>query len=142
VKSALRHLANDEGALAEFGGKIGFNIVFARGVGLGAVFSGKVGTAAEQVTTTETTLQTTVHGAERIAGAAATRGGVLSEAGVAAVKQGGRVMTQADGATVRILQNEAGKFNVVVEGEKGIITTFENLSQKSVDRLGKNYGWK
>ena len=88
------------------------------------------------------TLQTTAHGAERIAGAAATRGGVLSEAGVAAVRQGGRVMTQADGATVKILQNETGRFNVVVEGQRGIITTFENLSQKSLDRLGKNYGWK
>ena len=59
-----------------------------------------------------------------------------------AVRQGGRVMTQADGATVRILQNEAGRFNVVVEGERGIITTFENLSQKSLDRLARNYGWK
>jgi hypothetical protein len=87
-------------------------------------------------------LQTTAHGAERIAGAAATRGGVLSEAGVAAVRQGGRVMTQADGATVRILQNQAGRFNVVVEGKRGIITTFENLSQKSLDRLVKNYDWK
>jgi len=86
-------------------------------------------------------LQTTAHGAQRVAGAAATRGGVLSETGIAAVRQGGRVMTQADGATVRILQNEAGRFNVVVEGERGIITTFENLSQKSLDRLGRNYGW-
>ena len=34
------------------------------------------------------------------------------------------------------------QFNVVVEGQRGIITTFENLSQKSLDRLGKNYGWK
>ena len=87
-------------------------------------------------------VRTTAHGAERIAGQGATRGGVLSEAGIDAVRQGGRVMTQADGATVRILQNEAGRFNVVVEGERGIITTFENLSQKSLDRLGKNYGWQ
>ncbi len=87
-------------------------------------------------------LRTTAHGAERIAGAAATRGGVLSEGGVAAVRQGGRAMTQADGATVRILQNEAGRFNVVVEDERGIITTFESLSQKSLDRLRRNYGWE
>jgi uncharacterized protein RhaS with RHS repeats len=90
----------------------------------------------------KTTLQTTAHGAERIAGVGATRGGILSEAGVATVRQGGRAMTQADGAIVRILQNDAGRFNVVVEGEQGIITTFENLSQKSLDRLSKNYGWK
>lgn len=87
-------------------------------------------------------VRTTAHGAERIAGQGATRGGVLSEAGVNAVRHGGRVMTQADGATVRILQNEAGRFNVVIEGERGIITTFENLSQKSLDRLGGNYGWR
>lgn len=99
------------------------------------------GVAGAATTATEA-LTTTAHGAERIAGAAATRGGVLSEAGVAAVRQGGRVMTQADGAAVRILQNEAGRFNVVVEGERGIITTFENLSQKSMERLGRNYGWK
>jgi hypothetical protein len=87
-------------------------------------------------------LETTAHGAERIAGAAATRGGVLSEAGVAAVREGGRLLTQADGATVRVLQNAAGRFNVVVEGQRGIITTFENISQKSLDSLARNYGWK
>ena len=115
------------------------------GVGAETAFWASLGGiegAFARVARVEKTLQTTAHGAERIAGAAATRGGVLSEAGVAAVRRGGRVMTQADGATVRILQNEAGRFNVVVEGKRGIITTFENLSQKSLDRLGKNYGWK
>ncbi len=110
----------------------------------------RAGKAAKMAKTAEkceavaakTTLQTTAHGAERIAGAAATRGGVLSEAGVAAVQQGGRAMIQADGAMVRILTNEAGRSSVVVSGERGIITTFENLSQKSLDRLAKNYGWK
>jgi hypothetical protein len=88
------------------------------------------------------TLETTAHGAERIAGAAATRGGILGEAEIQAVRQGGRLMTQADGATVRILENTPGRFNVVVEGQRGIITTFQNLSQNSLDRLGRNYGWK
>ena len=87
-------------------------------------------------------LKTTAHGAERIAGSGATRGGVLSAEQIFAVRTSGRVMVQADGATVRIHQNELGRFNVVVEGERGIITTFENLSQKSLDRLAKNYGWK
>jgi hypothetical protein len=50
-------------------------------------------------------------------------------------------MTQADGATVNILE-EGGKFNVVVSGDRGVITTFQNLSQKSLDRLARNYGWK
>jgi len=104
-------------------------------LGPGGVPPGRSGTVGES-------LKATAHGAERIAGAAATRGGVLSEGGVAAVREGGRVLTQADGATVRILQNASGRFNVVVEGERGIITTFENLSQKSLDRLGRNYGWR
>jgi hypothetical protein len=50
-------------------------------------------------------------------------------------------MTQADGATVRILETASGRFNVVIEGERGLITTFENLSQKTLDSLGKKYGW-
>lgn len=51
-------------------------------------------------------------------------------------------MTQADGAKVHILEVEPGRFDVVVWGERGLITTFERLSQESLDRLGKNYGWK
>lgn len=86
-------------------------------------------------------LQTTAHGAERLAGAAATRGGVLTAEAAKVVQSTGRVMTQADGASVRILTNEAGRSNVVVSGERGIITTFENLSEKSLNRLAKNYGW-
>jgi RHS repeat-associated protein len=98
-------------------------------------------TAAAEKAAAKSTLQITAHGSERIAGEAATRGGVLSKTAIQDVRQGGRVMTQADGATVRILQNETGRFNVVVEGDRGIITTFENLSQKSLNRLGENYGW-
>jgi hypothetical protein len=31
---------------------------------------------------------------------------------------------------------QTGRFNLVVEGERGVITTFENI-----DRLARNYGW-
>jgi hypothetical protein len=89
-----------------------------------------------------TVLNTTVHGAERLAGAGATRGGVLSSEMVQTVMQNGRTLTQADGATVHILQNAEGRFNVVVWGDRGLITTFQNLRQKSFDRLSKNYGWQ
>ncbi|MFC5389815.1 RHS repeat-associated core domain-containing protein [Brevundimonas bullata] len=88
-----------------------------------------------------TALRTTQHGAERIAGANATRGGVLSAEGVEATRAAGRTMTQADGAIVRIAPAGEGRFNVVVEGERGVITTFSRLSQRSLDRLSKNYGW-
>lgn len=85
---------------------------------------------------------TTAHGAERIAGAAATRGGVLAEEQILLVRGSGQLLTQADGASVRVLQNEAGRFDVVVDGSRGLITTFSNLSQKSLERLGTRYGWE
>jgi hypothetical protein len=78
---------------------------------------------------------------QRVAGAAATRGGVLSAEEITAAQSGGRVFIQADGAVVHVLER-GGRFNVVVSGERGITTTFENLSQKSLDRLARNYGWK
>jgi hypothetical protein len=84
---------------------------------------------------------TTAHGAERVAGAGATRGGVLSPEQILNVRGSGEVWSQADGATVRILQNGAGRYDVVVDGDRGLITTFSNLSQKSFDRLAGNYGW-
>ncbi|MBU1109711.1 MAG: hypothetical protein KKB51_23725, partial [Candidatus Riflebacteria bacterium] len=88
-------------------------------------------------------IETTAHGASRLAGSAATRGGVLTESGVKAVRQAGQKLTQADGAIVRILQNEAGRFNIVIDNKSGkLITTFANLSQKSLERLARNYGWK
>src|SRR2546430_1866736 len=58
--------------------------------GLTGPTSAPIGSAAEGA------LQVTAHGAERIAGAEATRGGVLSVEGITAVREGGLVMTQAD----------------------------------------------
>ena len=87
-------------------------------------------------------LRTTAHGAERIAGANATRGGVLSAEGIGYTKQYGRAISQADGATIYLHEINPGRFNAVVEGRKGVITTMENWSQKSINRVAKNYGWK
>jgi hypothetical protein len=69
-------------------------------------------------------------------------GALLSETVINQTRQAGRVMIQADGAKVYVHEVEPGRFNVVVWGERRLITTFERLSQKSLDRLGKNYGWK
>ena len=124
----------DKDGAAYFGGQVG-------GIIAGAALGSAVASASRANAATGG-VETTIHGAERIAGRGATRGGVLSETGINAVRQGGRVITQADGATVRILQNGSGRFNVVVEGERGIITTFENLSQKALDRLARNFGWR
>jgi hypothetical protein len=34
-----------------------------------------------------------------------------------------------------------GKFNVIVEGGRGVVTALKNVSEKSVARLSANYGW-
>ena len=86
--------------------------------------------------------KTTGHGSERIAGKLATRGGVLSltEAWITRILGSG--FPQADGATVYLRQLSNGRYNAVVWGEKGIITTMKGWSQKSINRIAKNYGWK
>lgn len=98
--------------------------------------------AGEAVEASVGDLLTTGHGAARIAGASATRGGVLSLEEISAVRASGQVLSQADGATVRVLQSATGRFDVVVEGSRGLITTFKNLSQNSLNRLASRYGWQ
>lgn len=87
-------------------------------------------------------IQTTAHGAERIAGAAATRGGVLTANGIRATKTMGKAFSQSDGATVYLHEISSGRFNAVVLNADGkVITTMSNWSQKSINRIAKNYGW-
>ena len=90
---------------------------------------------------TQNAIQSTAHGVQRIAGTTATRGGVLSVNEVRVTKSVGKAFTQADGATVYLHEITPGRFNAVVEGRKGIITTMGNWSQKSINRIAKNYGW-
>jgi len=90
----------------------------------------------------QATLQTTLHGAERVAGSEATRGGVLTQEAISVTKSVGRRIIQNDGATVYLQEISPGRFNAVVEGNKGIITTMSNWSEKSILRIAKNYGWK
>ena len=87
-------------------------------------------------------LGTTLHGTQRIAGSLATRGGVLSLRQAWTTRILGSGFKQADGATVYLRQLSSGRYNAVVWGEKGIITTMKGWSQKSIDRIAKNYGWK
>ena len=104
--------------------------------------AGKIASAVVRRAVRNAAIRTTAHGAERLAGDAATRGGVLSADEAKSVMQTGRAMTQADGANVRIVTNETGRSNVVVSGDRGIVTTFKNLSEKSLNRLAKRYEWK
>ena len=58
------------------------------------------------------------------------------------VKNTSNVKTQSDGAKVYIKEISPGKYNVIVEGDRGIITALKNISKKSLDRLTKNYNWR
>ena len=109
------------------------------GMWLGKAIGWAVGKVAGRGT--QNAIQSTAHGVQRIAGTTATRGGVLSVNEVRVTKSVGKAFTQADGATVYLHEITPGRFNAVVEGRKGIITTMGNWSQKSINRIAKNYGW-
>ncbi len=79
---------------------------------------------------------TTKHGAERLL----ERGFTPSEI-IALKNHPDIIMTQSDGANV-LITNFNGKYNIIVEGENGVITSLKNISQKSFDRLAENYNWK
>jgi hypothetical protein len=48
--------------------------------------------------------------------------------------------TQVDGAQVYV-QQVGDRYNVVVQGENGVVTNLKTISQKSLSRLARNYGW-
>jgi filamentous hemagglutinin len=54
-----------------------------------------------------------------------------------------RTTTQADGATVYI--QRAGprgrKYNIVIEGDEGVVTGMRDLSKHELDNLGRRYGF-
>ena len=87
-------------------------------------------------------LKTTQHGKERIAGNNVARNVVLSAQEIRSTKSAGKVFEQADGAKVYLHEISPGKFNAVVQDKNGIITTMRHWSQNSINRIGKNYGWK
>lgn len=54
----------------------------------------------------------------------------------------GKAFSQSDGATVYLHEISSGRFNAVVLNADGkVITTMSNWSQKSINRIAKNYGW-
>jgi hypothetical protein len=68
--------------------------------------------------------------------------GRLSEAATRAAIDGAtRVGVQRDGARV-FIQEVGGRFNLVVVGERGVVTNMANLSQRSLDRLARKYGYE
>lgn len=90
------------------------------------------------------TISTTAHGAERLAGAAATRGGVVSTSEYWAARLLGKRMTQSDGASVFVRQHLwGGRSDFIVLNRDGqLITSGSNWSQKAISRISTKHGWK
>ncbi|NWB29037.1 hypothetical protein [Pseudomonas gingeri] len=54
-------------------------------------------------------------------------------------------ITQLDGATVFVQKIGAGsksRYNLVVEGENGIVTGMRNFTKQEVTRMAHNQGWE
>ncbi|HEV3319323.1 MAG TPA: DUF6531 domain-containing protein [Solirubrobacteraceae bacterium] len=98
---------------------------------LDASGAGEESAAAEGA---EEGLAATAHGAEQLA----ERG--FSGSDIALTKSG-EVLTQSDGATVYLKETSSGRFNVIVEGQRGVVTALKNIPQGAVNRLAQNYGW-
>ena len=94
------------------------------GAGAGGNFGNTIGSKA------------TKHGNERLK----ERG--FSENDISNTKNTSNVKTQNDGAKVYIKEVSHGKYNVIVEGDRGIITALKNINKKALDRLTKNYNWR
>jgi len=69
--------------------------------------------------------QITSHGEERITGPNATRGGTLSPREVGGVRSAGTTMSGSNGTVVKILQQVDGRYSVVVDSERGLVTTLK-----------------
>jgi RHS repeat-associated protein len=76
----------------------------------------------------------TAHGAEKLAERDFTGADI-------SLTKSGETLTQADGATVYLKEVSSGRFNVIVEGQRGVVTALKNITQGAVDRLSAKYGW-
>ncbi|MEO8682345.1 MAG: RHS repeat-associated core domain-containing protein [Vicinamibacterales bacterium] len=108
-----------------------------------AILEGAAG-APPRVTTTQE-FEVTAHGAARIAGQGATRGGTLGAVEITSVRGAfdAKYIANVNGATALVAKTANGRYNVVIEGDSGkYITSFRNLDQKSLHRMAKKYDWE
>lgn len=91
--------------------------------------------AADAAKAGSTGARATVHGSERL-----TQAGFTDD--LIAQTRAGLATRQSDGANVFVREVTPGRFDFIVEGERGVVTAHRGWSQKSVDRLAKNYGWE
>jgi RHS repeat-associated protein len=114
--------------------------------GLGLLKSAVTAGAQAVTKAASSLLGQTEHGAARAAGSAvggASRGGTLSYfEGLKTRVFASRTLTQADGAKVYVRDVTGGRFNVIVSGDRGTITSFRTISEKSLNRLATRYGWQ
>jgi hypothetical protein len=80
--------------------------------------------------------QQTVHGAERAADPSRLDPAAQSDV----IANPTETYTQPDGAQVYV-QQVGDRYNVVVQGENGVVTNLKTISEKSLGRLARNYGW-
>jgi len=106
----------------------------------GAVIWGGAALGAGGLAISEALIPTTAHGLARVGGAAL-RGGTLGPGGVLVTKLLGTRLVQADGAQV-FVRAVGTRFNVVVEGSRGIITTFQGIDARALANLAAKYGWR
>lgn len=103
---------------------------------------GEIAAAAEAAEegVEEGVVDATIHGVARLAG----RGGAdgaWNAAEIAATRTGIQT-TQRGGAQVFIKEVAPGRFNVIVQNQAArVVTSMRSLSFKSIQRLGRNYGW-
>ena len=82
-----------------------------------------------------TVAKNTLHGAQRLKQAGFTDDLIQ-------LTKGGRNFKQADGANVFLRESSPGRFDFIVESERGVVTAHRNWSQKSIERIARNYGWE
>jgi hypothetical protein len=80
--------------------------------------------------------QQTAHGAER----AADPSRLDPAAQSSVIANPTETYTQPDGAQVYV-QQVGDRYNVVVQGENGVVTNLKTISQNSLSRLARSYGW-
>ena len=116
--------------------KSGKEALVRTGVVLGAAALGAgIGIALDAVGGAEEVAATT-HGAMRMADASR----LSAEAVKDVMGNATRVGVQRDGARV-FVQEVGGRYNVVVEGERGVVTNLKTIPEKALTRLATKYGW-
>jgi hypothetical protein len=105
--------------IAEISPGLGFVVA-----AIGVQAAGKAGSAGARATG---------YGSERLALAGFTDD-------LVAQTRAGLATRQSDCTNVFVREVTPGRFDFIVEGERGVVTAHRGWSQKSVDRIAKNYG--